>query len=103
MGCGAIPEFRYVSEKELSMLWPSISTSPFDRVSFIVAILKKELLPAPLGPSKPNISPGLIDILTSERAVKLAPNEPFYVLDKLSTSMLLLFKLSSYDLVILSS
>lgn len=62
-----------MSDYELSMLLPRILTSPVDLVSFIVAMLKKELLPAPLGPSRPNISPGLMVRSTSCRAVKLTP------------------------------
>lgn len=84
-----------MSEYELSILLPKIWTSPEDLVSFIVAMLKNELLPAPLGPNSPNISPGLIVRLTSDNAVKLTPNELVYVFVNLLILMLLLFKLDS--------
>jgi len=66
--------------KELSMEWSRIFTSPLDLDSFMVAILKNELLPAPFGPNNPKISPGLIERLISDNAVNLSPKAVLYVL-----------------------
>jgi len=89
--------------KELSIEWSSIFISPLDLASFMVAMLKNELLPAPLGPNSPKISPGLIERLILDRAVNLSPKAVLYVLFNPVTKILLLARFDSYVSSIFSS
>src|SRR5208337_1553790 len=52
------------------ILWPSTEAFPAVGGSRVVSILITVVLPAPFGPTSPNISPGSIEIVNSSTAVK---------------------------------
>src|SRR5688572_24886167 len=66
---GSTPSARLTASASVAVSWPSTSTRPSSGFISVYSMRKVVVLPAPLGPSRPVISPS--------RAAKLTPSTAF--------------------------